>query len=258
MNTQLCLRFEGRRGGYRQAGEPIRTHEYDVGAIPRETAKAFVLEHHYSRTFPAGVRNYGLLHREQLVGVAVFSVPMHPAVLAPFRQDDALELGRFVLRLEVPGNGESWFLGRAFELLRRDGLAGVASFSDPEPLDTVDGQVVFRGHVGTIYQAHNGCYTGRSRAQVRHVLPDGRLFSGRTISKIRNGEQGWRGGAAVLAALGAGDPPEDADDRRSWLSAALERFTRRRPHPGNHKYLWAVNRRARRLLPESLPYPRLT
>lgn len=258
MITQLCLRFEKRRGGYRQAGEPIRTAEYDVGPIARDRAKAFVLEHHYTASFPAAVRSYGLLHRGVLAGVAVFSVPMHAAVLAPFRAEDALELGRFVLLQEVPGNGESWFLGRAFELLRREGLAGVVSFSDPEPLDTVDGVVVFKGHRGTIYAAHNGTYTGRATPRTQYVLPDGHVFSERAISKIRGGERGWRTASESLVRLGAGEPPEDPTARREWIRQALERFTRRRRHHGNHKYLWALDRRARRLLPEGLPYPRLT
>jgi hypothetical protein len=36
-----------------------------------------------------------------------------------------------VLLDEVPGNGETWFLGRAFRLLRQEGFVGVVSFSDP-------------------------------------------------------------------------------------------------------------------------------
>ncbi len=37
----------------------------------------------------------------------------------------ATELGRFVLLDSVPANGESFFLGQCFTLLRREGLAGV-------------------------------------------------------------------------------------------------------------------------------------
>jgi hypothetical protein len=74
-----------------------------------------------------------------------------------------VEVGRFVLLDEVPVNGETWFLARAFAALARDGVEGVLAFADPEPRATADGTVVFPGHVGTIYQAHNAVYRGRAR-----------------------------------------------------------------------------------------------
>jgi len=60
-----------------------------------------------------------------------------------------LDLGRFVLLDEVPGNGETFFLGRCFDLLRREGLAGVVSFCDPLPRHTEVGETFHRGRIGT-------------------------------------------------------------------------------------------------------------
>jgi hypothetical protein len=37
---------------------------------------------------------------------------------------EAVELGRLVLLDDVPANGESWFIARAFELLRARGYTG--------------------------------------------------------------------------------------------------------------------------------------
>jgi hypothetical protein len=66
--------------------------------------------------------------------------------------------------------------------------------------------------------------------------------------------RGWRYAAALLeehgaAPLGAGDP-------EAWLAEWLPRLTRRKRHPGNHRYAWTLQRRDRRHLPASMPYPK--
>jgi hypothetical protein len=91
--TPVVQRWRARRGSYRPAGETINVHDYDVAAIADDTtAKRFVLDHHYSGTYPAARRRFGFYHRERgLVGVAVFSVPQNPATLAPFPGDKSRE-----------------------------------------------------------------------------------------------------------------------------------------------------------------------
>src|SRR5262245_22283895 len=114
------LRWRNRSSSFRPAGELIRTADYDVAAIATDReAKAFVERHHYSASYPAARFRFGLYRQAELVGVAVFSVPMSPAVLAGFPggASSSVELGRFVLLDDVPANGESWFLARCFEQL---------------------------------------------------------------------------------------------------------------------------------------------
>src|SRR5438552_2785809 len=172
---------------YRPPDEPIRTAEYDVTELSEDTAaKAFVREQHYSGSYPAARWRFGLFRRGVLQGVAVFSHPCNDRVLTsvfPGRATDSVELGRFVLLDEVPGNGESWMLGRCFRLLRREGLAGVVAFSDPCRRLNRDGVPVFGGHVGTIYQAHNGVYLGRGTPRTLTLLPDGSVLSDRAPQK---------------------------------------------------------------------------
>jgi hypothetical protein len=127
-------RWRDGRAHFRRPEQPIPTREYDVAPIAGDRdAKSFVLAHHYSQSYPAARFRVGLFHHGALVGVAVFSHPVNDAVLdvLPVERGARVELGRFVLLDEVPSNGESWFLARAFELLRREGVAGVVSFSDP-------------------------------------------------------------------------------------------------------------------------------
>lgn len=229
------------------------TRQLEVEQIDRDAvAKAFILQHHYSGTYPAARARFGLRRAGELVGVAVFSVPAANAVLdiLPCDRAAAVELGRLVLLDAVACNAESWFLARCFDLLRASSYSGVVSFSDPCPRTTVAGDIVLAGHVGTIYQATNATYTGRGRARPLWLLPDGRVYSDRAISKIRNGERGWRYAVGQLEAAGA--PPLGAEAPATWLARELPRICRRVRHRGNHRYVWGLDRTTRKALPNHL------
>lgn len=258
MITASAQRWRARRDSYRPAGEPIRTADYEVAEIAGDTeAKGFVLEHHYSGSYPAARERFGLYRGANLVGVAVFSVPANAKALDPAPGDSLsrVELGRFVLLDDVPANGESWFLARCFECLRGEGYTGVVSFSDPVARTSASGATVFGGHIGTIYQATNACYLGTSKAERRRLLPDGSILHGRALAKIRKRDQGWRYSAALLEGHGA-EPLTDGEDATAWLERWLPRLTRPLRHTGNHKYAWSLGRRGRKLLPDSMPYPK--
>lgn len=264
MITACTQRWRAGRASYRPAGEVIDVRAYEVQALDGPgadtLAAAFVEEHHYSGSYPAARQRFGLRGRGgALVGVAVFSVPAQPKALdaLPCPREEAVELGRLVLLDEVPANGESWFIARAFEQLRRRGFAGVLSFSDPVARTTTAGRVVFPGHVGTIYQATNATYTGRATPRTLRVLPDGRVLSARALSKVRARERGWQYVVEMLIVAGA-RPPADttAGGLRSWLSLEVRRCTRPLRHGGNHRYLFGLTPACRRRLPASLPYPK--
>jgi hypothetical protein len=254
-------RWRSRRDTYRPSGAPIRTALYDVALIPDDTtAQAFVESHHYSGTYPAARVRVGLYRQDVLMGVAVFSHPCSNRVLTnvfpSLAPREAVELGRFVLLDEVPANGETWMLARCFDLLRAQGIRGVVSFSDPVPRTDASGRRLFAGHVGTIYQAHNARYLGRSYARTLHLLPDATVFSHRAAQKIRSGHRGWRYAAGKLVAFGAEQLPADADQegRVAWLHHWTARLTRRLRHPGNYRYAWRLDRRV--ALAPSGPYPK--
>jgi hypothetical protein len=255
-------RWRDRRSSYRPATEPIRPAEFDVAEIVDDTtARAFVTTHHYSQTYPAARFRVGLYRHGELVGVAVFSHPCSDAVLTnvfPLPALTAIELGRFVLLDAVGGNGETWFLARCFALLKTKGIRGVVSFSDPLQRRNVAGELVHMGHVGTIYQSHNGIYLGRGTPRTLRLLPDGRVFSDRAAQKIRTGERGWKYAAAQLEAFGAKEvPTDDTEARAHWLAASLAILTTKLRHRGNHKYAWPLDSAIRRELPASLPYPKI-
>jgi hypothetical protein len=254
----LCQRWRERRDTYRPAGEPFDPRAFEVTEIEGDReAKTFVERHHYSGSYPAARFRFGLYRcGGELAGVSVFSHPCRPEVLTsvfPGNPLDAAELGRFVLLDDVKANAETWFLARCFELLRGR-LRGVVSFSDPFPRTTLDGRVTFKGHLGTIYQASNAVYLGQGKRATLRLLPDGRVLSARAISKIRALERGWRYSAALLEGFGA---EQLTGDPAAWLREWLPRLTRNVRHPGNHRYAFALWRPVRRVLPASLPYPKL-
>lgn len=272
----LNQRWEEGRARWRPSGELIRPSEYEVAEIlDDETAKSFVQTHHYSGDYPAARFRFGLHRHGTLVGVAVFSHPVNDRTLTnvfPVHRKEATELGRFVLLDEVPGNGETFFLARCFDALRKKvvvddlgqelrGILGIVSFSDPMPRATAEGRIVLPGHVGTIYQALSGAYLGRADGRRLHLLPDGRVFNHRTEQKIRKQEQGWKGGVQELQSYGAGPLNEDP---ALWLSRWLPLVTRPLRHHGNHKYAWALSRKMRPAIEtaktksKSLSYPKVT
>jgi len=253
-------RWRDRRDSYRPASEPIDPKQFEVASIPDDTtARAFVQRHHYAGTYPAARFRHALYDRRgRLVGVAVFSHPTNNRTLTnvfPGAATDAVELGRFVLLDSVPANGETWFLARCFELLRRD-VVGVVSFSDPVPRTSLGGDVIFPGHLGTIYQAKSAVFLGRGSPGTLRLLPDGRVLSNRALSKIRVRDQGWRYGVELLERAGAA-PLAANDNAADWLATWLPRLTRPLSHPGNLKYAFPLERAARRALPPSLPYPKV-
>jgi len=254
-----CQRWRDRRDTYRVAGEPIRTSDYEVAALPDDRrARAFVEQHHYSRSYPAARARFGLFRHGELVGVLVLSQPPSQAALEaalPFGGEGRAELGRLVLLDDVPANGESWFVARAFELARAAGFTAIVSHSDPVARSNAAGALVFPGHVGTVYQALNAIYVGRTPARTWRVLPDGTVLSARALSKLRSRERGWAYVVDLLRSYGA---PAPEGDWRTWARTAVETVSRPLRHRGNHRYLWALDRRLRRQLPSSLPYPKFT
>jgi hypothetical protein len=261
----LCQRWDHGRDRYRPSGEVIRTADFGVEPVTESEAKAFVCTHHYSGSYPAARFRAGLFRRRSslggigrdLVGVAVFSQPMNQATLRKWSgQDSGVELGRFVLLDDVAGNGESWFLARAFRLLReaKPELAAVVSYSDPVARRTASGEVVMPGHYGCIYQAYNGRYVGRSKSRTLLFDPRGQIVGERGLSKLRNGERGEAHVYAHLVAMGA---PRRArgEDAHAYVKRALnEGPFRKQRHPGNHCYVWPLRRGVP--LPTALPYPK--
>lgn len=246
-----CQRWLDRRPRYRPPGEPFDPGRCEVALIDEATAKPWVIQHHYSGSYPAARLRVGLFlreryRREQLGGVAVFSVPMNQAVVPAYLGIEpaaGVELGRFVLLDHelLAANAETWFLARAFRLARRElQAAGIVAYCDPLPRLDERGNVVKRGHTGTIYSAHNGRYAGRSAARTLTLLPSGQVISERTLSKLRAGDVGAAYAERLLLAGGCRRrrPGEAASVYLRELAELGE--LRRERHPGNLAFTWSL------------------
>ena len=251
-SSQWCQRWTAGRHSWRHTSEggfdPAR---YLVEPISEDTARTWVVQHHYSGSYPAASRRYGLLNRAgTLLGVCVLGIPMSTAVLTNVFPDlepmvESLELSRLVLADQVPGNGESWFIARALADAAESGVRGVVAFADPVPR-ALDGRTVFPGHRGVIYMASNALYLGRATARTLTLLPDGRVLSDRSAQKIRKQERGHAHVERQLVRLGA-TPRRAGEGGAAWLADALSQLgaTRLR-HRGNHRYAFRLGATARR------------
>lgn len=264
--SDTCQRWRNGTHSWRHRSEGgFDSSRYEVAEVAEADAREFVVRHHYSRSYPAAVKRYGLFRRDELCGVVVLGSPMQERVLTnvfpnlePY--DESLELARMVLLDPEPANSETWFLAHAFRLAARGGLLGVVSFSDPVPR-LVDGRVVFPGHIGIVYQAKGAVFCGRATPRSKILLRDGTVLDDRTVSKVRSGERGRAYVERRLVALGA-RPMRPRQDARKWLAEALHIVGARRfRHHGNYRYAFALGRtpaerRRVRIAPTAAAYPK--
>lgn len=247
---QLSLRWHGRRSTFVPPSVVVDPMRYDVALISEDEARAFVIGHHYSASYPAARLRIGLCRGSLLVGVAVFSIPCSQAVLPKWTglpSDQAVELGRFVLLDEVPFNAESWFIARCFPHVRSElGVRAVLSFSDPMPRTNTHGHTIFPGHVGTIYQASNAAYLGQANRNTVILDGHGKVIHNRALSKLRTMDKGARRTVERLMDMGC-PPPRVGEGPHEYLARALSSFRRVR-HPGNHAYVFGMDKHIKRQL----------
>lgn len=264
MIVETCQRWRDGREMRVPATGLINPAVLSVAAIEESEARPFVVAHHYSGSFPAARLSVGLFRRADLVGVAVFSVPMNnravPSWTGLDQANAGCELGRLVLLDDVAGNAESWFMARALSVLAAEKrLEAVLSYSDPVARLNAHGSVVKPGHVGTVYQALSATYRGLSGKRTGYLSERGAVVSGRMLSKLRLGECGAGGAHDALARLGA--PPRlPFEDGSAWVERLIAtRWLRTFRHPGNHAYVFPLSARARSRARrfDTIPYPKI-
>lgn len=236
------------------AGNLFTGRDHEVREIAGDNAdtlaKGYVVAHHYSGSYPAALRRFGLYHYGLLVGVAVYSYPTNRLVLTNAYPElragvESMELGRLVLDQDVPAMGETWFIARCHALLLASGVVGIVSHADPHPRRLGDGTLITPGHIGIIYQASNALYAGKTGPQTLWLLPDGTVFSEDAKSKIREQDKGHQYAEQILIDHGA-EPLRPGEDPYAWLRRAkLAARVRTQRHRGCHRYLLVLGRTQR-------------
>lgn len=254
MDTSRSQRWRERRALWTDDDTVIDPRAYSVDVIAHDAASAFISSHHYLPNYPAAQVAVGLFGPGgTLVGVAVFARPAVEAVITAHTGFENAAKGTVLARLllldDVPQNGESFFVARAFDMLRRErpAIEAVVSYSDPQA-----------GHIGRVYAALSGAHRGVTKPRTVLRL-NGTTVSGRTLSKIRTGERGATGGVEQLVRLGA-PRPRLHETPATWLARLQrERILLRHRQDGLYAYCFELTRNARRQgrdLPR-LPYPKV-
>lgn len=137
---------------------------YDVVLIDKNVAHKIVVDNHYSHKWSSCRYSFGLIYKNEIVGVAVYGYPVGRQVVNSISplvdKDNVLELTRFWLKDEEPKNSESWFLSKTFKYLKENThIKVLISYSDP-----------LYGHRGIIYQATNWWYQGNDIMLVKSYL----------------------------------------------------------------------------------------
>lgn len=277
----VSQRWKTRRDFYRSTRDQFRPTDWRVdlmsGTGAKDVASDFVVRNHYAATYPQTRLQVGLYRASDglLAGVASFgNGPRGGAEkYGGVGKRELIELNRFILLPEVPGNAETWFLTRAIEIAgqvldeRGDQLKVVLSYSDPVPRRSSSGFLTMPGHVGNIYQARNAMYVGYSRSKSMHLDVRGVAPDPRMMAKIRSldtdaPERGAVTGARRFVSEFGAPERRRGESHSDWVRRALasEAF-RCIPHSGNLTYLWTfgdkrLKREIEKELPVRLPYPK--
>jgi hypothetical protein len=133
-----------------------------VSVIEKCVAKKIIIEKHYLHSFSSCRYSFGVFYDGKLIGCIVYGHPVgRQTVTSIFtniilERDKVLELTRLYIDDGYGTNIESYVIGLTFDILRKDGIDVLISYSDPGV-----------GHKGKIYQATNWIYQGNNTMLIK-------------------------------------------------------------------------------------------
>lgn len=158
----------------------------------QRAARLFVEEYHYTGGMGNAGIPVGLFHQptSTKLGVIVFHAPISENVRRSiFGEGDehkVIELHRMAIHPKAPHNTGSWFITRALDWLKgyKSQYKAVVSFADST-----------EGHDGTVYQAANADYYGKSGTATFYKDQEGVLRharqNGENITQEAAANRGW-------------------------------------------------------------------
>lgn len=189
-------------------------------------AAKYAVEHwHYSGSLPTPKRlMIGVWEDDQYIGAVIYSRGASSSLGSPYGLDqtETCELTRVALADHETPVTRIMSISRKLLTRKCGGLRLVISFADPE-----------QDHIGTIYQADNWYYLGKSDSSKKYRAPNGKVYHSRQVSK-----KGWN--------YQYGEP------RRVWKPSQCDVIEL----DGKHRYGYVLDDDIRHRL-ESLakPYP---
>ena len=135
--------------------------DFYVAKIPRATAAAIILAHHYSkRIVQNSYVHLGVFYEGEMVGVLQFGYAMCPKfvgkIVANTASDEHLELNRMWLDDKAPRNSESRAISYVIKYIKRacPTVKWIQSFADERC-----------GCLGVVYQASNFLFLGSHKTK---------------------------------------------------------------------------------------------
>jgi len=149
--------------------------KWSVESSSRKEIKDFIETWHYSKNINGCIADYcySLFNENHIIKGAMFFGRMAMANQWKRFSDNpnnVIELRRLCCVDNTPRNAESFFIGRALKLLKKEwGHGIVVSYADKE-----------YGHVGTIYKASNFKMIGEIKG-ARVIMYNGKRYHDKTI-----------------------------------------------------------------------------
>ena len=156
---------------------------WSVKRVQRNDIKSFIETYHYSGNINGCISDYCYAlfdNDDNMMGAMFFG---RLAMANQWKKysdnpDDVIELRRLVCLDESPRNSESFFIGKALRLLKKEWNGKiVVSYADP-----------FHGHTGIVYKASNFKFVGKT-SPARHIIDDtGKIYHDKATRTKYNGE----------------------------------------------------------------------
>lgn len=145
--------------------------DWTVDKIDYRLAKSIVVENHYSHSMPSAEVSLGLYYKDRCAGVVVYGPSASSKMKQSLPSSNYLELVRLFAFDWTPKNVESYLIGQSIKWIRnhRSDIKVLVSFADPS-----------EGHFGTIYQATNWLYCGKSLGDKWYII-DGKKTHPRSV-----------------------------------------------------------------------------
>lgn len=158
----------------------FKGEEYTIIRLSRPVANEYIVQHHYTGKPSLSVLSLGVLKNNELIGVISYGQSvaprMHTSLVGYLKHDEYFELQRLHVKDVTPKNFESWFISESFNWIKElyPNVKLLVSFADPN-----------NGHAGTIYQATNWFFTGKSsNSKEYYEKKTGNIYHQRTYQKM--------------------------------------------------------------------------
>lgn len=202
--------------------------DIDVRMIKYRQGKSFCESYHYTKSMPNSTKLIlGFFYKNRIVGLISFGKGANKSLISGVATGNysGMELTRLCAVPAMKRNFESFMIGRSFSYLRDNMPVDIlVTFADPS-----------EGHVGTIYQASNWIYCGKTQKSYKYLMQDGNIVH---KSKLRKGDK-FETEKEKAESLGA-------------IKLVID---------GKHRYVYILNKKKRKqILKEfrykQVPYPK--